>query len=307
MVMEKPRFRAVFFLPNYWLLWLAMGVLWLLVLMPYPVIVLLGRLLAPLLRLMAGSRRHIIEVNLKTCFPEKTDAEREQLLRENFFSMAMALFETGMAWFWPKWRLRKIYSITGLEHLPMRPTHGVILMAMHFTTLDLGGAFINQERRVTGMYRPHKNLLYDYIQRRGRERHWRDCEVIERKDVRGMVRALRNKGVVWYAPDQDYGRKQSVFAPFFGEQAATVTATAKFAQLGQAKVIPFIQYRLPGFEGYRVEVFEPFDHFPTGEDVDDAVRINDFVEEKVRLHPEQYLWAHRRFKNRPPGEPNLYL
>lgn len=304
--MDKPVFRVSFLHPRYWLLWLGVSLLWLLVQLPYPAIVVMARAFAPFLRLLAGSRRRIIIANLKLCFPEKSEKQRQKILKENFFSLAMAMFETGMAWFWPKWRLRRIYQISGLEYLPERPEQGVILMAMHFTTLDLGAAFLNQQRFVTGMYRPHKNPLYDYIQRRGRERHWQECTVIPRKDVRGMIRALRNSSIVWYAPDQDYGRKQSVFAPFFGVPAASVTATAKFSQLGQALVIPFVQYRLPGFQGYRVQVFPAIEGFPSGDDFKDATTINHFVEERVREQPDQYLWAHRRFKTRPPGMPEIY-
>lgn len=304
--MEKPVFRLAFLHPRYWLLWLGMALLWLLVQLPYPLIVILAHLLTPLVSLLARSRRHIVAVNLKHCFPDETERARQRLLSQNFFSMTMALFETGMAWFWPRWRLRRIYRIEGLHNLPERPEQGVILMAMHFTTLDLGAAFLNQQRFVTGMYRPHKNPLYDYIQRKGRERHWSNCEVIPRQDVRGMIRALRNNSIVWYAPDQDYGRKQSVFAPFFGVPAASVTATAKFASLGRALVIPFVQYRLPGFQGYRVEVFAAIKDFPSGDEVADATVINGIVEACVRRQPDQYLWAHRRFKTRPEGAPSLY-
>ncbi len=304
--MEKPQFGWALLHPRYWFLWLALGLWWLVVQLPYPLLVMLARLLGPILQRLGKSRRKVIAANLRLCFPELSAAQREAMLRANFFSVAMALFETGMAWFWPRWRLRRIYRISGLEYLPEQPGQGVILMAMHFTTLDIGAAFMNQERQVTGMYRPHKNAVYDYVQRRGRERHWRDCRAITRKDVRGMLRALRQRSIVWYAPDQDYGPKQSVFVPFFGVPAATVTATAKFAELGRAQVIPFVQRRLPGFGGYQVTVYPPLQGFPCGDEAADATFINQFVEARVQEQPEQYLWAHRRFKTRPPGEPPLY-
>ena len=304
--MAKPRFSRDLLHPRFWPTWIMFALWFLVVQLPYPLLLFLARGLALLLRWAGGSRRHIVSVNLRLCFPQLSDSEREKLLRDNYFSMAMALFETGMAWFWPHWRLRRIYTVRGLEHLPEPPPQGVIMMALHFTTLDIGAAFMNIERKMFGMYRPHKNPVYDYVQRRGRERHRPDIEAIPRKDVRAMLRALRDKCLVWYAPDQDYGRKQSVFAPFFDVSAASVTATARFAQMGKAKVVPFVQRRLPGIAGYEVTIYPPWENYPTGDDVVDATRVNRFVEERILEQPEQYLWAHRRFKTRPEGEPGVY-
>jgi KDO2-lipid IV(A) lauroyltransferase len=156
------------------------------------------------------------------------------------------------------------------------------------------------------MYREHKNPLFDFVQRRGRERHNRDASAIEREDVRAMLKVLRAGRAIWYAPDQDYGRKQSLFVPLFGVQAATVTATTKFARLGRARVIPFTQERLADGSGYRLVIHPPLQDFPGESEEADCLRINQWIEEAVSAVPEQYLWAHRRFKTRPVGEPSLY-
>ena len=306
--MDKPRFRRALLHPRYWLTWLGFGCWWLVVQLPYPCLRGLARLLAPLLQRVGKQRRHIVERNIALCFPELSAHQRQQLCAENFFSLAMALFETGMAWFWPQWRLRRLCSFEGLEHLQREQEQGqgVLLMAMHFTTLDIGAAFINMSAPIDGMYRPHKNPVYDYVQRRGRERHSASTTVIPRDDVRGMIRALKHGRAIWYAPDQDYGRKQSVFVPFFGVEAASVTATATFARLGRAKVIPFVQTRLPGNQGYRLTVYPPLADYPQGDEYRDAQRINQFIEDCIKAQPEQYLWAHRRFKTRPVGQSSLY-
>jgi KDO2-lipid IV(A) lauroyltransferase len=156
------------------------------------------------------------------------------------------------------------------------------------------------------MYREHKNPVFDYVQRRGRERHNQDATAIEREDVRAMLKVLRAGRAIWYAPDQDYGRKQSIFVPWFGIQAATVTATTKFARLGRAKVIPYTLERLPHGKGYSLVVHPPLEDFPGESEEADCRRINEWIEDSVRQHPEQYLWAHRRFKTRPAGDPSLY-
>ncbi len=304
--MDRPAFKAAFLHPRYWLLWLGLGLLWLLTLLPYAWLMALGRALGALLYRLAGSRRRIAARNLELCLPELDAAARERLLRANFASMGMTFFEMAIAWWWPQWRLRRLGRVEGLEHL--RQAHasgqGVILMALHFTTLEMGGGLLGLEQRAWGMYRPHKNPLFDFIQRRGREQ--RLDGVVEREDVRGMLRLLRQGEVIWYAPDQDYGPRQSIFVPLFGVNAATVTATSKFARLGRAQVIPMTQVRLADGSGYRVCIHPPLADFPGDSEEADCLRINQWIETAIRECPEQYLWAHRRFKTRPPGEERLY-
>ncbi|WP_165681218.1 lipid A biosynthesis lauroyl acyltransferase [Metapseudomonas otitidis] len=306
--MERPRFRAAFLHPRFWPLWLGLGLLWLLTQLPYPVLVRLGRILGGWMGRLAGSRRRIVRRNLELCFPGMTAEARERLLRENFASTGIAFFEMAMSWWWPAARLRRLAHIEGLEHLQQAQAQGqgVILMALHFTTLEIGAALLGQVHTIDGMYREHKNPLFDYIQRRGRERHNLDATAIEREDVRAMLKVLRAGRAIWYAPDQDYGAKQSLFVPLFGITAATVTATTKFARLGRAKVLPFTQERLADGSGYRLVVHPPLADFPGESEEADCIRINQWIEQEVSRLPEQYLWAHRRFKSRPEGEPKLY-
>lgn len=306
--MDRPRFRARFLHPRFWLLWLGLGLLWLLVQLPYVCLLRLGRGLGALMFHLAGSRRRIARRNLELCFPELSEARREQLLRENFASTGIAFFEMAMSWWWPRQRLARLARIEGLEHLQRAQAEGrgVILMAFHFTTLEIGAALLGQRQTIDGMYREHSNPVFDYVQRRGRERHNADATAIERDDIRAMLRVLRAGRAIWYAPDQDYGRKQSLFAPLFGIPAATVTATTKFARLGKARVVPFSQSRLADGSGYRLVIHSPLEDFPGESEEADCRRINQLVEQAIRQQPEQYLWAHRRFKTRPDGEPSLY-
>ena len=306
--MDRPRFRAAFFHPRFWLLWSGLGVLWLVVQLPYKVQLRIGRFLGVCMFQVAGERRRIAARNLELCFPEKNAAERERLLKENFASTGIAFFEMAMSWWWAKPRLAKLAHVEGLEHLQQaqRDGKGVILMAFHFTTLEIGAALLGQQHTIDGMYREHKNPLFDFIQRRGRERHNLDSLAVERDDVRGMLKLLRAGRAIWYAPDQDYGAKQSIFVPLFGIEAATVTATSKFAKLGKALVVPFTQQRLADGSGYKLVIHPPLSDFPGESDEADCLRINQWVERAIRECPEQYLWAHRRFKTRPPGEPKLY-
>lgn len=246
--------------------------------------------------------------NIELCFPEKTAEEQSQLLQENIFSTAMALFETGIAWFWPKWRLRRIYQIEGLEHIRSAQAsgHGVLLIGMHFTTIDIMGAILGDNVSFDAMYRHHKNEFYDYWQKRMRENNSADNRLFVRANPRALVSALKKKRVVWYAPDEDLGREGSVFVPFFNVPAATLTATARFAKLGKASVVALSHHRLDAGKGYKVIAHPPMENYPSDDEHNDALQISEFIEEQVRKSPAQYMWVQKRFKTRPDGEPSLY-
>jgi KDO2-lipid IV(A) lauroyltransferase len=306
--MQRPVFTRSLLHPKFWLLWLGLALLWLLAQLPYACLLLLGRALGALMYRFAKERREIIETNLHLCFPQLSALDRQHLLQANFASMGIAFFEMAMSWWWYKPRLRRLGSVEGLQHLQQAAAdgQGVILMAVHFTTLEVGANLLGQLHTIDGMYRQHDNALFDFVQRRGRERHNLDATAIEREDVRAMIKVLRAGRAIWYAPDQDYGRKQSIFLPLFGIQAATVTATSKFARLGRARVVPFTQERLADGSGYKLVIHPPLDNFPGESEEADCLRINQWVEQAITACPEQYLWAHRRYKTRPEGEPRLY-
>lgn len=306
--MKHSGFDIAFLHPRYWLLWFGLGLLWLITQLPYKVLLRLGRALGALMQRVAHSRRHIVTRNIELCFTHLSAAERDALVRENFASMGIAFFEMAMSWWWPKKRLSRLVQVQGLEHLQaaQEQGQGAILMAIHFTTLEIGAGLLGQQHTIDGMYRAHDNPVFDYVQRRGRERHNADAQAIEREDVRGMLKVLRKGRAIWYAPDQDYGPKQSVFVPLFGVPAATVTATSKFAKLGRAQVIPMTQTRLPNGQGYLIKIEPALSDFPGESDEQDCVRLNQWIEQAIAQQPEQYLWAHRRFKTRPEGEAKLY-
>ncbi|MFT5781423.1 MAG: KDO2-lipid IV(A) lauroyltransferase [Pseudomonas sp.] len=306
--MERARFSRSLLHPRFWPLWLGLGLLWLLVQLPYAWLLVLGRLLGALMYRFARGRRQVVERNLQLCSPQLSAQEQQHLVSENFASMGIAFFEMAMSWWWYQPRLRRLGSIEGLEHLKQAEAEGqgVILMALHFTTLEIGANLLGQRHTIDAMYRQHKNPLFDFVQRYGRERLNLDATAIEREDVRAMLKVLRAGRAIWYAPDQDYGRKQSIFLPLFGVNAATVTATSKFARLGRARVVPFTQQRLADGSGYKLVIHPPLDNFPGSNEEADCLLINQWIEQAVSACPEQYLWAHRRFKTRPLGEAKLY-
>lgn len=305
--MSSPEFSRALLAPRHWPSWIGAGVWYLLAQTPYRFQWGLARLLGPLL-VFNKKRLHLAQTNLRLCFPDKSDAEREALLKQNLVSTAMAVFETGIAWFWPKWRLRRLFSITGVEYIEQaqRDGQGALLLSLHFTTLDIGSAMLGQYVNYDGMYSPHSNPVYDYLQKVRREAYCKGGMAFSRDNVRAMVSQLRKGRMIWYAPDRDLGAKVSVFVPFFGVPTATVTATGQFARMGRAKIIPFTQYRREDGSGYDVVIHPPFENYPLGDDLADARRVNEFMEGEILKHPEQYFWAQPRFKTRPPGEAKVY-
>lgn len=315
LMQQTSRFPRALLAPRHWPAWLAMGFWFLLSQLPYVVQYYLAYLIAPLLR-RHKKRMFQARTNLRLCFPELSEAEREELLRETSFSTAMAIFETGIAWFWPHWRLRRLFTVTGLEHIEaaQRDGQGALLLSLHFTTLEIGSAMLGTLVNYDGMYRPHNNAVYDYMQKTRRETYCipppgnvqNDSTAISRDNVRGMISRLRKGRMIWYAPDRDLGDKISIFVPFLGVQTATVTATAKLAELGRARIIPFSQRRLPKGKGYEVVIHPAFENYPTGDEYQDTLRVNQFMEVEVRKIPGQYFWAQPRFKTRPEGEAPFY-
>jgi KDO2-lipid IV(A) lauroyltransferase len=228
-------------------------------------------------------------------------------LRANFISTGIAVMEVGISWWWSKKRFSKLMQFEGLEHLEAVKDRGVMILGIHYTSLEVGAAALSSKWQMDGMYRAHGNAVYDFLQARGRlNQSIGENSVFERRDVRGTMKALKNGHSLWYGPDQDYGLRQGLFAPFFGVQAATVYATARFAEKTGAAVVPFSHIRLPGSQGYKITVYPALEDFPVGDDLVDATRVNQIIEKFIRLQPDQYLWVHRRFKNRPEGEDDLY-
>jgi Kdo2-lipid IVA lauroyltransferase/acyltransferase len=305
--MPIPVFTRALLSPRHWPAWFGVGIWFLLSQLPYRIQYYLPYLLVPFVR-RNKKRVNYAKINIDLCFPELTDQERKVLLDDTIFSTTLAIFETGIAWFWPSWRLRRLFSVTGLEHIHEAQSEGqgALLLAMHFTHLDLGSAMLGEYTNYDGMYSPHKNPVYDYLQKTRREAYCKGGTAFSRDSLREMISRLRKKRMIWYAPDRDLGVNSSIFVPFFGVQTATITATSQFARMGKARVIPFTQKRLSGGKGYELVIHPPFEDFPTEDEYQDALRVNQFMETEIRKIPGQYFWAQPRFKTRPEGEDGFY-
>lgn len=302
-----PKFTRQLLHPRYFLLWCGIGALYLVVQLPYKFLNKLGPIVGRLAMKVLTDRVYVTARNLHLCFPEKTEVERAKLLKENFESVGMALFETGMAWFWSDDRVKKHFTVTGLEHITkaQQEGKGVLLLGVHFLTLELGARIFGIYNPGIGVYRPNNNPVLDWLQTYGRMRSNKD--MINRRDVKGMIHALKQGDILWYAPDHDYGPKSSVFAPFFAvENAASTKGSYMLIRMSQPAIIPFLARRLPGNSGYEMVILPAAEDIPVDSDVHTAIALNKLVERCVMMAPEQYMWLHRRFKTRPQGEHSLY-
>ena len=300
----EPKFKLMFLAPKYWAIWLSLGLWRLVIFLPFPILLAIGWCLGIILFLIPSSRKHVARKNIEICFPDLTQKQKESLLFKNFINLGLAVIETGIAWWWSIKRLSRIVHFEGLEHLDSE--NGVLLLGIHYTTLEIGAASILLRRQMDGMYREHKNEVFNYVQLMGRRSKSNQCILYERRDVRSMMKALKNGRTVWYGPDQDYGLVQGMFVPFFGTEAATVTGTSRFARVSDAAVVPFSHIRLPRAEGYKVVIYPKLENFPSEDLKQDTTRINAEIERLIMIKPDQYLWVHRRFKNRPEGDKDLY-
>ena len=302
-----PQFSRALLHPRYWGIWFGIGLLYLITLLPYPVIYRIGCGLGHLAMRFMKRRVRITRRNIELAFPHVTPEKREYYLKKNFESVGMGLMETGIAWFWPTWRIRRWCDVSGVDqiHAVQEAKRGVLLIGIHFLTLELGARMFGMNTPGIGVYRPNDNPLLDWLQTWGRMRS--NKSMIDRKDLKGMIRALKQGEIIWYAPDHDYGPRASVFVPFFAvDKAATTTGTYLLARMGKPAIIPFTPRRLEGGKGYEMIIHPQVADFPLDDEVVAATYMNKVVENEIRQAPEQYMWLHRRFKTRPQGESSLY-
>lgn len=299
--------KLKYYAPKYWGIWTLLGVMRLIVLLPYSWQLALGRWLGRASMPFSPYRKHITEVNLKLCFPDLSKSERRKLLVQCFESTAMGMMESAMAWWMPDARLQHLAHFYIPQDVITLLESGtpLLICGAHFTCLEIVGRLFALKYDYHLMYRKHRNPLFNHIMTQKRLNYVK--KIITRKDVRDLIRSLRKKIPVWYAPDQDYGPKHSVFAPFFGIPTASITGTSRLAKLTKAKVIPVFYHRLENGKGYELIVHSALENFPSGDEIKDATHFNQLLEDDLRKHPDQYLWQHRRFKTRPLGETKPYL
>jgi KDO2-lipid IV(A) lauroyltransferase len=281
------------------------ALLWLLHWLPLPILGRIGTAIGSLMYYAIPKRRKIALTNLRLCMPELSEAARKDIAMRHFQGYSRSILERSLLWWAPIPRLRRLIHIEPAVPQAEMESGPTILLCPHFVCLDVAGVAA-RVIPVSTIYSPQKNKAFDDLLRHGRERFGPVRLFAREAGVKPILRALRDGLPYFMLPDMDFGEKDSTFVPFFGVPAATLTALGRISAATGAKVIPVIATFLPNYQGYRVVFYPAWEDYP-GEDMIAATRrMNAFIEERVREHPAEYFWTHKRFKTRPPGEPSLY-
>lgn len=280
--------------------------MWLVAQLPYSCIYRIGQAVGWILYCVPSHRHIVVATNIRLCYPHLDTAAQRRLVRNVFLHSGITLFETGFAWWASSKRVDRLCEVQGFEHVEqaIAAGKGVVLLGAHQTPLEMGGRCLTRLTTCHFFYRPVDNQAYNTVQSKYRYQH---CgNIIRKNDPRGIFKSLKQGVCVWYTPDQDMGPKVSVFAPFYGIPAASVTAMSKIARISKAPLVPYFVYRKPNGRGFLLRFAAPLIDYPCGDEVQDATRVNQVLQQGIDQAPEQYLWLHRRFKTRPEGEPDLY-
>ena len=292
--------------PRYWLLWLAFGVLRLMAMLPIRWTQAIGAGLGVLVYRLVPSRRRVARINIKQAYPDYDEERVRALNIASFKSLGISVFEFAQAWWRDRDYMRSICEVEGKQYLDnaLANGKGVILLTGHFTTLEIGAMLIGLYTPLNGVYKKAHNPMFNAFMAHYRSTYGE--ELIENKNVRALIRGLRKGRATWFAPDQDFADQDTVFTPFLGGIASTLTATARMAEMTGAAVVPFYPQRLDKGRGYRLVIRPALQDFPSDDIHEDSARVNKAIEDMVYANPGQYGWVHKRFKHRPPGEPSIY-
>lgn len=291
--------------PKYWITWIGIGMMYLMSFLPQKAKMGLATMLGTLMYKKGGVRLVVTRANIQACFPELTEKEQEDLIRESFVANMKGMIETTTAWWGDHKPIIDKLDVYGLEHLKEAESRGkgVILVGGHFSILDLAGPLVHSLSPFNYMYRPNDNPLFNAVIERHRMRY--SNKKFNKYELKEMSRFIKQGNTVWYGYDQDFGARRSVFAPFFGIQTATVKAAVRLPRDTGATVLMISQFR-EADDRYSVRFSPIFEGLAEDDDITAATRLNEQLETFIRIHPEQYLWMHRRFRSRPAGEEPFY-
>lgn len=280
--------------------------MWLLHFLPFRVLVALGSGLGWVGYRLGRERRRVADINLRLCFPQMSEAARAELVRKHFMMFGRGLVERVILWWSSASRINGLIRVEGEAHFRAIEGQTAVLLMPHFVGMDVAGQWIAQRRDCVSMYSLQKNAYINKLMLAKRTRFGKQDIYSRQEGLRAIIRGMRANKPLFYLPDQDQGVKDGAFIPFFGVPAATMTSVPRIAKMTGARIVPVTTRLLPGGAGYVVTFYPPWDDYPTGDDVADTRRMNEFIEQRVQEMPEQYFWVHKRFKTRPEGEEKFY-
>lgn len=301
-----PKFTYRFLLPHYWLTWIGLVFLRLSVFVPRSLCSGLGIVLGDIFYLVKRKRRVIVKTNIAMAFPEWSQAERDNLVRAHFRIFVQTALDIPVLWWARTQYLDRFIKVTGIENYKKYYEQGrqIILLTGHFVALEFGGVITSKYFPQIGLIKPARNKLIDWFVHRGRSRFGAKL-FLRSTGLRALVRSIKSGYGFYYLPDEDHGPDKSVFVPFLGAEAATITGAAKLVKLCDAVAMPAYIKRLP-HGGYELIIKPPLEDFPSGNEHNDARRLSEQLAEHVRDVPAQYMWTFRRYHSRPENKQTPY-
>jgi len=294
-------------LPKWWPTWVVLGLLRLSIYLPAFVSAGIGSGFGNLFYLLNKKRREVVRINLRLCFPEMTPAARYKLMRDHYRLYGKTFIDMGKIWWASEKFLERYFRVEGLEHYEQARENGkqVILLTGHFIGIDLGGPMISRKYPLVGLINPIHNKVLNWVVGRGRLRF--SSKILLRDGgMRQVVQAIKQGYGFYYLPDEDFGPERSVFVPFLGTRAPTLTSVGKLARMTNATVIPCFVWRRSAKDGYLVQLLPPMDDFPSSDDLADATRVREVLAAAVREYPDQYMWTFKFFRSQPDNKPPPY-
>ena len=290
--------------PKYFPTWILILLMRVGVFIPFKLQVFFGKMIGKLIYPIMTELRKTAYSNISNCFPEKKQPQVTLLVKQHFEAIGISLFETANAYYASDKKINKMLTINNEQHFTeaLKKEGGIILLCSHFMPLMLGSRALLIKHKIANIYRPQNNELFDQVMVKGYIKN--GAIMIKSTDIRSILKAINNSLPIWYAPDQDLGKNNSIFAPLFGIQTATASATSRLAKNNKTRVIPYSFIRTR--HGYEMSFDKPLKNYPTNDAIKDASKTNQILEKQILKNPEQYLWIHRRFKTRPDGEENFY-
>jgi len=304
--LQSPPLKWSLLAPRYWGTWALAAIIGACTLLPRAWVLTLGRQVGRLFFRINQKRVDIARVNLQWCFPDLTEADRDELLRLHLTRYGQAIIDMGLVWWASRSRIDRLCTVSGEAELEAlrRAGEKVLLIIPHVVGIDMTGAALAQLAPGASMMKTPSNPLLHRWLWRGRTRF--GARIFTRdQGLRPLVKAIRAGHVGYLMPDEDLGDAPSVFAPFFGIPTATLPVVGRVARMTGAKVIP-VFCELDDRGRYHVTLGKPLSGFPNGDLQVDATAVNAAFEACIRKAPEQYLWTLKWFRTRPQGEASPY-
>ncbi|NOY72069.1 MAG: lysophospholipid acyltransferase family protein [Gammaproteobacteria bacterium] len=268
-----------------------------------------GTILGKLLYKLPNSLKDTVSANINYCFPELSHTQKQKLIHANLIETAKNVTEAGPLWFWPMEKLTPYISEGhGYDDLKIALGRGkgAIIVAPHLGAWEIVGLHCATLYPMTSLYRPPKLKALNNVVKKGREKSTAQLVPTDNRGIRALFTALRRNELIGILPDQDPGKNNGIFSPFFGHQANTMTLVSKLAIKTQAPVFYCFAERRRHGQGYKMHYYKAefaINDAPLNQSV---ALMNKEVEKLILQKPSQYQWSYKRFKTRPDNEPAMY-